>query len=211
MPELKDVSIGGASSEDPQKQIESVVKQTNEAFRMISNEARTSITKDDSGKQRLLIGYQDSPGFSNGKVGIKLSQVGIDVGAATNDQLIFSTDFNSFKIVQTGTVSQTLTNSSNTVTAGTQTVAIAHNLGYVPSFLVYVTAPATFVDGNILFQLPHTTFNSSPDAGSLFTLFYATADTTNLNIVYKHRSNTDYSPNSPTFSVRYYLTRETAT
>lgn len=215
MPELQDVSASSLYKDDPQKQVESVVRQVNQAFRAISNEARTTIVRDDAGDPRLLIGYQEN-GFSNGSVGAKLSQQGVDVAAATNDQLIWSTDFNSFKIVASGTVSQTLANAANVVSgaAGSnpQTFSIAHNLGYVPTFLVYMTAPSTFVEGAVLFQLPHTTFfnNGGVNDGLFFTYFHATADSTNLNIKYNHLNNTDYSPNAPIFTVRYYLMRETA-
>lgn len=97
---IKDVSVGAIG--DDKGKLDSVVKQVNEGFRLISNEDRTLIKKDDAGTQRLLLGYQKE-GFSNGSMGVKLSQEGVDVLDATSEQLIWSSDFNSFKILATGT------------------------------------------------------------------------------------------------------------
>lgn len=55
---------------------------------------------DDTDTMRLLAGK-----YSNGGIKIKLSQTGYDVTTATDNQLIWSSDFNMFKIIQTGTVS----------------------------------------------------------------------------------------------------------
>lgn len=212
MPLLPDINASSINSDDAQKQIESVVKQVNEGFRLISNEERTKITKDDAGDQRLLIGYQED-GFDSGNVGVKLSQEGVDVAGATDDQLIFSTDFNLFKIVQSGSQTETLAHTSNTVAAGTQTITIAHSLGYKPSHLVYITTPSTYINGSILTLLPELHVLPAGHAlggGTIFNKFYATVDTTNLYVKFFHRVGTDYSPDTPTFTIKYYLMRETA-
>lgn len=59
--------------------------------------------------------------------GIKVSKPGFDVFTATGNQLIFKSDTDLIKVVLSGTVSL-----SSTWTT------IAHNLGYVPQFLVFV-------------------------------------------------------------------------
>jgi hypothetical protein len=56
MPILKDISASSINADDPQKQIEAVVKQLNEWARAISNEDRTRIMKSDSGIEALTIG-----------------------------------------------------------------------------------------------------------------------------------------------------------
>lgn len=55
---------------------------------------------DSSGTRRLLAGV-----YPNGDIKIKLSQATYDVTTATDEQLIWSSDFNAFKIVETDTVS----------------------------------------------------------------------------------------------------------
>lgn len=74
MPVLQDISASSINADDPQKQIQSIVKQTNEAFRAISNETRTNIYKDDSGTPRILIGV-----LPDNTTGIVISVEGVDV------------------------------------------------------------------------------------------------------------------------------------
>lgn len=141
MAQTDDITIGAIPNDDPQKQLESVVKQTNEQLRKIANEDRTLIKKDDAGDQRLLMGYQKG-GFSNGDLGIKLSQEGVDVLSATNDQLIWSSDFNSFKIVQVveGTVPsvQVSTTAAGTFLASEMNIVDFDNLPSRPAMIAYV-------------------------------------------------------------------------
>lgn len=59
MPLLQEINISAIDKEDVQKQLESIIKQINEWARLISNESRTLVIKDDSGTPRILIGYQE--------------------------------------------------------------------------------------------------------------------------------------------------------
>lgn len=158
-----------------------------------------------------LIGLAQFGRFKDGTTALKIAKPNIEVSTARNDQLVFNSSQDIFKIVQTDTVSQTLSNVANTVSAGLQTITIPHSLGIVPSFVAYFTAPSGFIDGSILTTLPHDTFfNSGVNIGLGFTHFYATADMAGLNINYRHFASTDYSPSAPTFLIRYYLLQETA-
>lgn len=62
--------------------------------------------------------------------GLKISQEGFDVKNATDQQLVFSTDFNTYKIAKVVTLSTPLTGLGGDVV----TVSTAHNLGYPPAF-----------------------------------------------------------------------------
>jgi len=212
MPILNDVTASSIHADDPKGQIEAVVKQVNDGFRAISNEARTSIVKDDAGQQRLLTGYQQG-GFSNGDVGVKLSQTGVDVGQATDDQLIFSTDFNLFKIAQSGTVSYTPP--SSLAGATPQLVAtIPHNLGVSPAFMVYVTNPNLSGVGYTspgLTNLPSTVYITN--SGSIILVSTADVDTTNLYIRFTYLAGGAGSITGLeafTWNYKYYILRETA-
>lgn len=66
--------------------------------------------------------------MTNPIYGIKVAKPGFDVKTATDQQLAFSSEFDTLKIKQQGTGQ--LTDTSRTVT-------IAHNLGYVPTFMVH--------------------------------------------------------------------------
>lgn len=101
---LPDINVGGVlTSGDVEAKLNSLTKQVNEWGRIISNESRTSVLNDDSGTPRMLTGFHKD-GFEDSDVGIKLSQTGKDVTVATGADLIFSTDFNLFKIIATFTV-----------------------------------------------------------------------------------------------------------
>lgn len=64
-----------------------------------------------------------TPGY-----GIKISRPGYDVNSATPQQLAFSSKYKTLKIHAQG---------NGSLTDSTRTVTIAHNLGYVPFFLVH--------------------------------------------------------------------------
>lgn len=90
---------------------------------------------DTSGVKRLFGGR-----FSDGDVKIKLSQATYDVGTATDDQLIWSSDFNLFKIVASGSA---IVNLPGGYAANTYyNAVVTHSLGYVPTYLSFVTFPA---------------------------------------------------------------------
>lgn len=188
-----------------------IANQLNTLARDVQGLQQVQVFKDETGTRRVLLGKQ-----GDGSYGLKVSKPTFDVYDATDSNLIFNSSQNVFKIVQSDTVSQTLTNTANVVSGAEannpQIWPIPHNLGFSPAFLVYMTAPAGFVEGSALFQLPHTTFfnDGTVNDGFFFTHFHATADSTNLYIKYNHLVNTDYSPSSPTFTIRYYLLQETA-
>lgn len=58
MPFLADINSSSLNQDDPQMQLQAIVRQLNEWGREISNENRTKIINDDSGTPRILIGYQ---------------------------------------------------------------------------------------------------------------------------------------------------------
>jgi len=74
MPILGDISASSINADDPQKQIESVVKQVNDWGRALSNETRTDVYKDSTGTNRILIGV-----LPDQSTGIIISKENIDV------------------------------------------------------------------------------------------------------------------------------------
>jgi hypothetical protein len=70
----------------------------------IDNNTQAGTTVGDGTTERVLVGFQKD-GFGVGQdYGIKVSQDGFDVKTATDEQLVMSSAFNMFKIVQTDTV-----------------------------------------------------------------------------------------------------------
>ncbi len=101
--------------------------------------------------------------------GIKVALAGYDTATATDQQLAFSSEFNTLKISTSG--------SGNVDCNGVATtVQIAHGLGYVPAFLV-LTEIFLGVDG-VFYLVPYT----YPAGGDASIIAYA--DSTNLNIRY---------------------------
>lgn len=74
MANLPDIGSGAILGDDPSKQVESVIRQVNEWGRSISNENRTKLYKDESGKNRIIIGL-----LPDGTHGLVISKEGYDV------------------------------------------------------------------------------------------------------------------------------------
>lgn len=147
---------------------------------------------DDDGVLRFLIGNYPGQGYK-----MKLSQTGVNVVEATDDQLVWSSDFKNFKIVDTDTFDFTITS----VGSFFDTYTLEHNLDFQP----YVLAGLEY--GNVVVPIPtylggtgfsggFVQFNGWVQVGSVtdttadFEFTYAPAGTVNL-------------------TVRYYLLRET--
>lgn len=75
-----------------------------------------------------------------GNYGIKVSKPGVDVLSAGPEDLIFSSQLNSFKIALASEATINVPNPSGGVT-----LQIDHDLGYIPGFLVYVDFGSTGV------------------------------------------------------------------
>lgn len=108
--------------------------------------------------------------------GIKISKPGYDVKTATDNQLVFSSKFDTFRVHSTGT-------GSFTADGTTKTATIAHSLGYTPAFMVFSEVHAGFGNPTTgdFYMAPH-----SPPAsigGSLVTdTIIASIDSSNLYI-----------------------------
>lgn len=166
---------------------------------IMKDDLNTRIYYDGAGNSRVLIG-KDSD-FENNEYGIKVSQAGVDVTDATADQLVMSSDFNMFKVVASGTDTVTIANPATHY--GTYTTSVAHDLGYKPMFIVYVSAPASL--GSQLNMTPITRFDA---LGNFAFSAYAYTDTSNLTLALQPGTASAYDGTTWTF--KYYLLRETA-
>ena len=107
---------------------------------------------------------------------MKVSKPGFDVKTCDDDDLVFSSKFDTLRVFATGT-------GSFTANGSTQTHELTHNLGYEPAFFVYseVHASAGNPTTGDFYMMPH-----SPPAsigGSLVTdTIICAVDTTKLYI-----------------------------
>lgn len=163
---------------------------------------------DSGGVNRVLMGYQKD-GFGSGHdYGVKVSQNGFDVGTATDAQLVMSSGFNSFKIVQSGntTLGNFSVGSSGAAFNTSDdlgTTLTTHNLGYVPICLVFLNLSGAYV------PLPLTTLGSSGPGFAFWKTWYAYTTSTQLIL---ERQGTTYN-DTASFTgdqVKWYLLRETA-
>lgn len=182
----------------------------------------------DQGKNRMVVndGTNDillAGEDEDGDIVFKVAQDGYDVKTATDQQLAFSSQFNSFKILSSGSIAISKTSSSE----GTS-YDVTHNFGYVPCVVAY-TDSAGGLFGGLSGQLPGnmlpamhtiTTVAAPGDGGYSMSYIdarlYATADTTKIRFRFDTPSAGSgingvaaYS-GSYTANVRYYLLAETA-
>ena len=193
MANLKDISVGTIAGDDPKKQIEGIIKQLNEWGREISNEGITKIYKDDAGTQRVLLG-KGADGFQ----GVKVSQEGSDVFTAEDDELVMSSNFNSFKIVDSGTIS--LDHASPATYVST---SIAHNQSEAPIVVAFVGDST-----NGYFPVPNIIIN--PTSGIVDTMYRVwSSDTDIVFEIFCSAAGINDTVNFTTL-FRYYLLVETA-
>lgn len=90
----------------------------------------------DTGQDILLIGERE-----DGSIGIDLAQPGIDVKTASDEDLIWSSKFNSFKIVASGRMDIELAEVSANISgfdSSTVAESIDHELGYTPTVFAFL-------------------------------------------------------------------------
>lgn len=186
-----------STSETGKKQISSY----NGSIRIEEANSRGIVS--DSTNNRLLFGLDDDDNIK-----IKLSQSGYDVITATDDQLIWSSDFNSFKIVSVGSGSISGIDNSASALWAVNTTTIAHNLGYVPGIISYVTGSNTYFPTRER-TMPAPVNFSSALAFPWAEYIDAHVDETNVYIRYNVCGSNNASGRSASY--KYYLLRETAT
>jgi len=139
--------------------------------------------------------------YPDGTVKGKLSQPGINVLEATDSQLIWSTDFNSFKIVLSGTVSLEYDGVATTF------VTIPHGLTTIPIVNAYAQLPNTVDFSPMGGQYVPMPFRIDR-AGLPSAQGTQSADATNIYL----RVHDIYSGigTENTYNFRYYALQETA-
>ena len=157
----------------------------------LQNMRSVQLFKDDTGTARVLLGKD---GDFNG---LKVSQPGQDVTTASLEQLIFTSDNNVFKIVETGTSVVTLPSSFTDWQEYSTTTA--HNLGYSPLAIAFMDVSSTIL------PVPQTTIDSG---GNIQAEFGFQVDDTNIKFYIRADS---LSVVAQDYSFKYYLLRETAT
>lgn len=204
----------GSSYEEDKKAI-------NGNFAELDGEAVTKVFKGPNGVNALIQGRlpgdngygflfndpSDTPRVilhfdSDGNPVFKISESGVDVTTATEDQLTFNSTRNVFKVVATDTISVNKPANEDAVT-----ITLAHGLSYVPGFVAYA------LESGVYHQTPLVVTVSTGSAGSGTTSIYYVArigaDVDNLYFIIEAGEGPAYLE-SITVDFRYYLFIETA-
>jgi hypothetical protein len=146
-----------------------------------------------------------------------VSKTGVDLFSATDDQLTFNSDHNSFKIVSDGMLSATIDADSTSSTSKTTTTTVAHNLGFTPIIIAFIADATTGKYTSLPFFNVRGTIQrnfSSPNNGIVLALnqyIWASVDSTNA--YFRNDFANDSYPGTYSTSaivVNYYLLQETA-
>lgn len=172
-----------------------------------------NIQSDPSG-QRMVVNDNSFNRVAFGRIGtgvndwgMKVSKPGIAVDTATNDQLIFNSSQNVFKIVSSGTLtspSLTVANPGAQYGSGTASAAVTHNLGYIPAVLAYISQAGQY------YALPFNfSWGGGTSTGQRWAMMSATVDSSTFYVSLDVTCyNTSWT--NANFSIKYYLLQETA-
>lgn len=161
--------------------------------------------KGDDGKRSFFLGYE--PTISSRPV-IRIAKDGSDALTGEDDELVFNSENNVFKVALQGTA--TVIKPSGTFSG---TVSVPHNLGYRPVVFAFVE------DSGVHRPLPLTNFldtSYSTDNGSL--LYKVDVEViTETEVMFVCRTPQLAGPAAPgnyntamTFPIKYFLLQETA-
>lgn len=195
--------VGIHAFDDDSKKIDSFVKQVNDNNRLVSNEDRVKIIKDASGTPRLFFG--EGP---NQFYGMKVSQPGIDVTGADDEDLVFNSDQNVFKIIDSGSIDLTQITIPGSVgnyeDVNTTVATYTHGFGFKPSCLAFMEQTS-----GVRVQLPYTLQQAFSGSYVTWQTYNATVSNTTFRITL--RAVTFGGPViSLAGNIRFYLLQETA-
>jgi hypothetical protein len=132
------------------------------------------------------------PDINDGEIALKVAQPGIEVSTAANDQLVFNSNQDMFKIILSGNGSIPASVSNNS------TLTVAHNLGFIPALIGYVDL------SSIYYPFPLLGINGT--SGAILSLYQCSVDSTNAYFTVQ----TPGSTVSTATSIKYYLLQESA-
>lgn len=156
--------------------------------------------------------------FPDGSIALKVAKPGFDVRTATDEQLVFNSGQDIFKIIVAGTHTFPAISSVGANGEVDQSVTIPHNLGFVPSYQafaqVYNSGAAVFKSFPANYYVP---FGFSINFGDVLAtqmnnLLGSGIDAFNLYLgrAAQNGDGSNAHPASQVF-VKYYILQETAT
>lgn len=159
----------------------------------------SKIVANDGSNNIGLFGFDDA-----GNMVVKVAKPGYDANSATDDQLVFNSSQNVFKIVDSGT-----SDSFNVTSSTPFSITINHNLGYQPIVIAYVIG-TTFGSATNTDVLPYYVLGSTSGVPGAFVITGAITYSVGNNSI----AFTVYNPGSIspglTGNIKYYILQESA-
>jgi hypothetical protein len=198
----------------PDTPLADIIAYYNANFDTIDDQDRTKIVNN-AGIPQILFGYQKE-GFGSLDYGLKVSKINpatnapYDVTTATNDQLYYSSAFNTFKIIQSGTATVTLGSTLDQGEAGfyIATTTVAHGLGHIPAYVGYLRGlDSGGSPRDVINILPYYFINILSGVEYVIEVI-ATMEVDATNITFTVRA--DDSAFQGAYNFQYYLLQEIA-
>jgi hypothetical protein len=142
--------------------------------------------------------------------GLKVAQPGVDVTTAADNQLIFNSQQDVFKIVKSGPVSLTIP--AGYGVGSVYTVTVNHNLGFIPAHLVYFNpGPALGFTNSEYLTLPWSYLETGITADGAVILIQFTAFATATQLTIQAVTCTTSGFFNGDIPFKYYLLQESLT
>lgn len=214
------ITIGDTSNDDNQTGINLSDSNDNSLVtlgRTLGADSTTGLTIYDGTNTRRLLGGI----YPDGNIKIALSQAGYDVATATDSQLIWSSEFNTFKIVVSSTTSIPAKNLAASQLF-LETITIPHGLPFIPILQAYALVNYYVPSGGATpiftlipayYSLPYNALAAITNTD--LTTYYISSAIDSTNIYFSYFYQTKAGPggvgyNFPLTPIRYYLLQETA-
>lgn len=162
--------------------------------------------RDSNNNRNMFFGYE--PSINPQRPILRIAKGDIDALDATNDQLIFNSEQNIFKVVDSGVVNIpafTLNTGGAQYAWNTSgSIAIPHGLTYAPAFLAFESTGADYsIVGKPSIE------SASPSTGFIQTWAEVASDATNLYI-FTRAFGFNINTTALSRTIKYYLLQETA-
>lgn len=167
----------------------------------------------DGTNNRVLVGFQRD-GFGDGKdYGIKVSQEGFDVNSASEDELVMSSGFNNFKIIQSGTTTiPSFTLASGASDNRTVRVTLNEPQDSPPTVFAFAT---TGLDIYFPFSgIQVHTIGATAGSGVILyvlTLYRLFITTTYVDFFISFYNGSSGSATSEAYTIKYFILKESVT
>lgn len=173
------------------------------------------LTINDASNNHVALAGKDS----TGAIVFKVAKPGFNAITATNDQLIFNSAQNTFKIVSSATIVIPQVVLSGASIGGVSRYTLTHNLGYAPvviAFLVDINGNTSPVPG---FRSPDGEANIYVGTSQVNTILqqneWITYTTSNSTVVFANYFSNPNNYSGGTYTatavnIKYYLLQETA-